>query len=71
MIAYNKDELHKLAILDESKAWFKAGVITTEQWKLIQTEYFSTLYHPPFWLRVILFLATIVGVYSSIGFLVF
>ena len=67
MIAYNTQELEKLELVNESEKWFKAGIIDSEQWEIIQTEYFSNLYHPPFWLRVILFLATIVGVYSSIG----
>lgn len=70
MIAYNKKELEKLAIVTEAETWFQSGIINPDQWKIIQAEYSSNLYHPPFWLRIILFLATIVGVYSAIGFFI-
>ena len=70
MIAYDKNELGKWVVVNEAESWFKAGVIDEAQWKVIQTEYFSNLYHPPLWLRVILFLATIVGIYSGIGFFI-
>lgn len=70
MIAFDKTELEKLAITDEAEKWFKAGIIDANQWQITQTENYSNLYHPSLWLRVILFLATIVGFYASIGFFI-
>lgn len=70
MIAFDKTELKKLAITDEAEKWFKAGIIDANQWQIIQTENYSNLYHPPFWLRIILFIATLLAIYSSIGFFV-
>ena len=68
MIAFNTKDLEKWETINESEKWHAAGIIDDNQWQIIKTEYFSTLYHPPFWLRIILFLATVVGIYSSIGF---
>lgn len=69
MIAFNTDEVQKLNIIDEAEKWQKAGIINDNQMESIQTQYFSKLYHPAFWLRIILFLATIIGIFSVIGLL--
>ncbi len=67
MIAYNKEELEKLEVINEAEKWHKSGIIDDAQFENIQSQYESNLYHPPFWLRVILFIATIVGVYATLG----
>ena len=68
MIAFDTGELQKQAINTKAKSWFKAGIIDANQWTIIQSEYATNLYSPPFWLRAILFLATILGVYAGVGF---
>ena len=67
MIANNKEELEKLELVNEAEKWHKSGIIDDAQFENIQSQYQSNLYHPPFWLRVILFIATIVGVYATLG----
>jgi len=67
MIAYNPEELKKLEIMDEAHSWYKSGVIDDDQWSIVAQEFSSNLYHPPIWLRVLLFIATIIGVNAGMG----
>lgn len=67
MIAYNPEELKKLEITDEARSWHKSGVINDDQWKVIAQEFSSNIYHPPIWLRVLLFIVTVIGVNAGMG----
>jgi hypothetical protein len=70
MIAYNKTELEKFAILDESRGLFKSGVLSKEQWEAIQTEYTNPLYSPSLIMKVFLFLITLLALTALMGPLV-
>lgn len=67
MIAYDPEELEKLAICEDAQSWHKNQIIDDNQWKVIQNKYSSSLYHPPIWLRALLFIATIIGINAGLG----
>jgi uncharacterized membrane protein YgcG len=67
MIAFNISELKKLSIYIEAHNWYKSQIISEMQWRNIQKEYSSKLYHPPIWLRCLLFVATIIGINAGLG----
>jgi hypothetical protein len=68
MIAYNRKNLQNLLLLDEAKNWADNGIITEEQFGIIQKEHYSPLFHPTFWLRILLFIATVGSVNAAVAY---
>lgn len=71
MLVYNQESLRKHKVIEQATRWAKSKVISSWQFQKIEEKYESPFYHPPIWLRVILFLATFLGVWAVFGFFVF
>jgi uncharacterized membrane protein YgcG len=67
--AYNKDGLHHLDVIKETKLWLKSGLILQEQFDAITKAYTTSLYHPNFIIRLLLFVATLLGLSGVTGVL--
>jgi hypothetical protein len=65
--AYNAVWLYNLAVVKETKRWFKHGLIRTEQLTSICEVYPSGFYHPNFIIRILLFVATILALSGITG----
>jgi hypothetical protein len=68
MIAYNSNDLKNLAIVKESARWLKANIIASEEYQKIVSTFPVQCYHPNIIIRVLLFLATTLGVWGGTGF---
>jgi hypothetical protein len=68
--AYNSIWLYNLGIVKEAKTWLKSGVISAESFNLIAGEYKSGFYHPNVMIRLLLFVATLIGLAGVTGILV-
>jgi uncharacterized membrane protein YgcG len=69
MIAYNKTWLRNLQIVKEAKPWAKQSIISQDQFARIQEEYPSGFYHPNLFIRILLFIATLVAAGGVTGLL--
>ena len=67
IIAYNIAELEKKCVTNEAKKLYKSGVIDERQWKDIILKFAANLYTPSIFIRILLFLASIVGMITLIG----
>jgi uncharacterized membrane protein YgcG len=65
--AYNSMWLYNLAVVKETKRWFKHGLIRAEQLTSIREVYPSGFYHPNFIIRILLFVATILALSGITG----
>lgn len=63
-VAYDISEVEKKIKVDSAKNWTKSGVVSDDQFVAIQKEYGSKLYHPQIVVRVLLFIATYLGLSS-------
>jgi hypothetical protein len=73
MIAYNTTWLFNLGVSKETKRWLKQDIISESEYIAIREAYPSSFYHPNVFIRVMLFLATLValgGVTGLLGLLV-
>jgi len=61
---YEDENLDYFLLQKESKMWLKSKVISEEQFKEISNVFPTTIYQPPFFLQVVLFIATFIGVSS-------
>ncbi len=59
--AYDTEQVHRLTVLRESRQWMEHQFIRKEQFEKIQEEFKSRLYHPNFLIRLVLFVATALG----------
>lgn len=69
MIAYNKTALHNLHIIKEARAWAKKKIITSNQLSGISDAYPATLYHPNIVIRLLIFIASLIGIGGVTGLL--
>jgi uncharacterized membrane protein YgcG len=69
MIAYNETWLKNLFIVKEAKRWLDQNLITTEQFKTISDNHKAEFYHPNFFIRILLFLATLIALGGVTGLL--
>lgn len=67
--AYNKTSLYNLAVVRETKRWFKHGIITENQFENIRAAHVSSLYSPNFVIRILLLLATLLAISGVTGLL--
>lgn len=66
--AYNETNVYNLAVIKETKRWFKSHFIEREQFAAIQEAYKTPFYHPNMMIRVILFVATLLALGGVTGF---
>lgn len=67
IIAYNIGELEKKTVTNEAKNLYKSGVIDLIQWDKIKEAFVSNIYTPSIFIRILLFIAAILGMLTSIG----
>ncbi len=65
--AYNETWLHNLEVIKETKSWLKARLIDDGQFKTIGEAYVSSFYHPNFIIRILIFVATLLGLSGVTG----
>jgi hypothetical protein len=65
--AYNHTWLRNLEIVKEAKSWRNHKIISSEQFKAIAEQYPSTFYHPNLMIRILLFIASFIGLFGVIG----
>lgn len=65
--AYNEESLHRLETIKEAKRWAKSTLISKDQLTAISEEYKVTLYHPNLMIRLLLFVATALGLSGITG----
>lgn len=52
MIAYNSTGLDALRTRDEARKWHNKGLLTDEQWKIVQERYLAPFYTPNVFVRI-------------------
>src|SRR4051812_248289 len=57
--AYNETSIYNLAVVKETKRWYKHHFIDQQQFNAISEVYTTPLYHPNFIIRILLFVATL------------
>jgi len=67
IIAYKIPELEKRNVLSEARNLFKSNVLNEEQWGKIQGEFATNLYTPSFTMRVLLFIVSLIGMFTIMG----
>jgi hypothetical protein len=65
--AYNHTWLRNLEIVKEAKSWRNHKIISPEQFKAIAEQYPSNFYHPNLMIRILLFIASFIGLFGVIG----
>lgn len=65
--AYNHIWLRNLEIVKDAKSWRNHKIISPEQFKAISEAYPSNFYHPNVMIRVLLFIASLIGLCGVIG----
>ncbi len=65
--AYNPIWLQNLHIAKEANRWHKQGWISKEQFEKISSEYPSSFYHPNLFIRILLFIATLIALSGLSG----
>jgi uncharacterized membrane protein YgcG len=69
MIAYDIKWLFNLSVVKEAKRWFKDHIVPESQYKSISEAHPSQFYHPNIFIRILLFLATLVALGGITGLL--
>lgn len=67
--AYNETWLYNLEVIKETKRWFKANLIEQPQFNAISETYATHFYHPNFIIRILIFIATLIGLSGATGVL--
>ncbi len=67
--AYNDTWLYNLEVIKETKRWLKAKFIEEAQFKIIAEAHPSSFYHPNFIIRILIFVATLMGLSGVTGLL--
>lgn len=65
--AYNETWLHNLEVIKETKRWLKARFIEQVQFNVIAEAHPSSFYHPNFIIRILIFIATLIGLSGVTG----
>lgn len=66
---YNRTWLHHLLLTKEAKRWQQHAWISKDQFKRIVLEYPSSFYHPNLFIRLLLFIATLIALSGMTGLL--
>lgn len=69
MIAYNPTALKNLHLTKEAKGWIKKKILTAEQFENIAASYPCQFYHPNIIIRILIFLASVIGISGITGLL--
>ena len=67
IIAYDIAELEKTKVLSQAKVLYKSKVLNEEQWNTIREKYASKLYSPSVFMKVVLFIFSLIGMTTVIG----
>jgi hypothetical protein len=67
IIAYNIPELEKKTILSEANNLFNSNILNDEQWNKIKEEFATKLYTPSIFMRVLLFIVSLIGMTTIMG----
>src|SRR5689334_19112162 len=67
--AYNHTWLRNLFIVKEAKRWRDHQIISGDQFTTIAGEYKSSFYHPNLMIRILLFVASLIGLGGITGIL--
>ena len=67
--AYNHTWLRNLEIVKHAKQWLKQDIISREQWETIRHEYPAEFYHPNVFIRILMFIATLIALGGATGML--
>ena len=67
--AYNEVWLYNLEVVKETKGWLKAKLIDEPEFKTISENYTTSFYHPNFVIRLLIFIATLIGLSGATGVL--
>jgi uncharacterized membrane protein YgcG len=65
--AYNETWLHNLEVIKETKRWLNAKFIEKVQFNVIAEAHTSSFYHPNFIIRILIFIATLIGLSGVTG----
>lgn len=65
--AYDTDQVHRLTVLRECRQWMEHNFLRKEQLEKIEKEFSCRLYHPNFLIRLVLFVATALGLVGLAG----
>ena len=65
--AYVENWIHSLSLIKDAKSFLKAEWISKEQYETIAEAYANPLYHPNFLVRILLFVATLLGISGITG----
>lgn len=65
--AYVENWIHNLGVIKDAKSFLKADWISKDQYEKIGETYASPLYHPNFLIRILLFVATLLGISGVTG----
>lgn len=68
--AYDENWLHNLHVVKEAKQWRASGLIVQKQLEALKEEYKSGFYHPNLFIRILLFIASLVALSGVTGLLV-
>src|SRR5882724_2968201 len=68
-IAYNEIWVYNLSVFKETKRWFKHEFISAEQSENIKAAYPTSLFNPNVMIRILLFVASILGLAGVTGIL--
>jgi hypothetical protein len=68
IIAYNEIGVYNLEVIKQSKRWFKHDFIGKPQLESILTAYPAPFYHPNLFIRILLFVATLIASSGVTGF---
>lgn len=68
--AYNENWLHNLHVVKEAKQWVKSGMMFEEQFAAIREEHTLGFYHPNLFIRILLFIATLIALSGVTGLLI-
>lgn len=66
--AYNHEWIYNLAVIKETKRWWKHDFISEDQFKTISSTYKVDFYHPNMMIRILLFVAALLALGGVSGF---
>jgi hypothetical protein len=67
LIAYDMEELEKKKVLSEAENLYKSKLLNEEQRQKIRDEFVSKLYTPSIFMRMLLFIFSLIGMISIVG----
>ena len=67
LIAFDIDLLEKKWVLAKAKDLYRSNLLNEEQWQKISEEFASGIYTPSLFMRVLLFIFSLAGMFTIIG----